>query len=730
MEKSNAQTGQFKYFNSKVFKRLFLSYVLLIICFVTVYSGWYLISYSKQYGRDAEEACEQRVLALSTAMDRQLFDAQSMCDAVNASENCSAFFQRVYVEKTAPDSMQLYRMINEMRRIRAYSTNMSVYSLVLCLQGTQQVYMPGAVIDFEGEPQMLQNGESTRISTISRTLGVTNHLQVLFNKEYLIYARDYTGSVNKTTAKGVIMVLFDKSHLQKMVENLLESGQGGTLYYRGEAVLHAGQETGRTFETGSLLNDRLSYRLTVDERFFHASFLNEKLIPVALILLLGFMFILVTYFISRHFYQPLGSIGKMLDAGHEPDNEIDDLMDGIRSLIGERNGYREKMVTISPYVRQGMVHTLITGGTENQRSALLTDNEFLELKRSCFAVAIVNVVHMVEQRYAPQRYADIQALIQQVCNELSTEKLTIVCCAKNLQNMFVIVNSDEQDDMEKLFYTLHQRIGEEIDDASYAITIGVSGVESDLENLQSACEKAQSALNQMLLGGRDSVYFDDSSSLNRKRSYYFPRDTYKTMVKALHEGNPQDVYALLDDIYQRNVVETELPVEEIYMLIDELHYTIRSALQEVYDRLTIHVELQRVREIMTIDEIFAYYKTVFDTAMAQLNAQEPAGEAENMEQSVCDYIEAHIYAPDLSLNAIADYFGVSTKVIGAICKKRYQMTFLQYVRERQIHRAVELLQNSSMTLEDIAQRCGFTNVLTFRRNFKAVMNMNPSDFRK
>ena len=35
-----------------------------------------------------------------------------------------------------------------------------------------------------------------------------------------------------------------------------------------------------------------------------------------------------------------------------------------------------------------------------------------------------------------------------------------------------------------------------------------------------------------------------------------------------------------------------------------------------------------------------------------------------------------------------------------------------------------------MTLEDIAQRCGFTNVLTFRRNFKAVMNMNPSDFRK
>ena len=142
------------------------------------------------------------------------------------------------------------------------------------------------------------------------------------------------------------------------------------------------------------------------------------------------------------------------------------------------------------------------------------------------------------------------------------------------------------------------------------------------------------------------------------------------------------------------------------------------------------MRLERLRDTMTIDEIFAYYKTVFDTALSNLGSRPGQGSPDETEQKICDYIEAHYCDSDLSLNSLAEHFGVSTKVIGTICKKHYDTTFLQYVRERQIHRAAELLQGTSLSLEEIAQQCGFINVLTFRRNFKAVMNMNPSDFRR
>ena len=132
---------------------------------------------------------------------------------------------------------------------------------------------------------------------------------------------------------------------------------------------------------------------------------------------------------------------------------------------------------------------------------------------------------------------------------------------------------------------------------------------------------------------------------------------------------------------------------------------------------------------MTIEEIFSYYKNVFDIAVQQLSADTDADNPDELEERVCNYIDSRYCDPDLSLNALADRFGVSTKVIGTICKKRYGKTFLQYVREKQIGRAAELLKTTEKTLEEISQQCGFINVLTFRRNFKAVIGVNPSDFR-
>ena len=68
-------------------------------------------------------------------------------------------------------------------------------------------------------------------------------------------------------------------------------------------------------------------------------------------------------------------------------------------------------------------------------------------------------------------------------------------------------------------------------------------------------------------------------------------------------------------------------------------------------------------------------------------------------------------------------------MIGLICRKRYGQTFLNYVRDQQIRRAAELLKETDLSLEEVSSRCGFTNILTFRRNFKAVMGVNPSEYR-
>ena len=43
--------------------------------------------------------------------------------------------------------------------------------------------------------------------------------------------------------------------------------------------------------------------------------------------------------------------------------------------------------------------------------------------------------------------------------------------------------------------------------------------------------------------------------------------------------------------------------------------------------------------------------------------------------------------------------------------------------------AINYIQNSNYTLDEIASMCGYTSQLTFRRNFKNVTGVNPSEYK-
>ncbi len=142
-------------FRSKVFIRLFLSYVVIISAFLLIYMAFYMYSYSTHYADTAAQEWQRKTVLWATQMDQQLLSAQSLCAAVNTSESCRDTLQTVYVERDTINTMQLYRMLNELKRIKGSSSNMNVYNLLLAFQGDTKAYSAGSVISFTGESGML-----------------------------------------------------------------------------------------------------------------------------------------------------------------------------------------------------------------------------------------------------------------------------------------------------------------------------------------------------------------------------------------------------------------------------------------------------------------------------------------------------------------------------------------------------------------------------------------------
>ena len=723
-----------KYLRSGLFKRLFFSYALIILTVFVIFIGWFVVSYHREAEELETRKWEQRAASFGVWMDQQLMQAEMLCSAVNASESARMALQTVYVEKQTMNSLQMYNLLGELNRIKGSVRSASVNNLILAFQGERKLFLPGAVYSLEGECQALHTSPFFGLDTAAGLLGVQGH-QILLNKEYLIYGEDYTGFGIQSSAKGQVLVLIEPDQIRTALRDRVDGEASLKLLRRGQTVLEIGEARDRVFSIPSEEDRTVVCEISLPGARRTSLLPVSAWIPLAVMIAAGLFFLVLIYRNSLRYYRPIESIHRLVDIPAEgkeeapeerKSDEFDAIVQGISSLIGERNGYRERMVTITPYARQGMLQAAMRGAGH---PGTLVEENFTELKRDYYMAGVVNVAILRESAATERGYRDRQELILSVCRDLSeAEGPQVVAVPENLQNTFVIAASDERDGFEAFFYRLYELIVEAAGDSDTVITIGAGHRENDLERLSSACGDAQAALGQMLTGGRGAVYFPEENR-DAAPAYSFPKDAQKQMIRLLKEKDLQGLNDLLDDIYQKNLVEADLPAAVVRQLADELYWTIRKALRNAYDLSTTHLRLEPIRDAATIEEIFEYYRQVFRVSLSEAGDSEEKDREKNLEDDLCEYLEAHLYDPELSLNSVADRFGVSTKMIGLICKKRYGQTFLNYVRDRQIHHAAEMLRETDLSLEEIAAQCGFANILTFRRNFRTVMGVNPSEYR-
>lgn len=112
-----------------------------------------------------------------------------------------------------------------------------------------------------------------------------------------------------------------------------------------------------------------------------------------------------------------------------------------------------------------------------------------------------------------------------------------------------------------------------------------------------------------------------------------------------------------------------------------------------------------------------------------------AREAVRMEHSavmvskVLDYVGYHYMEPIL-VEDLARMCHVSETHFRRIFTGYMEMTPLQYINTVRIQNACEYLRRTDWQVSDIANKCGFTTISTFNRNFKEIMGETPMEWRK
>jgi len=83
----------------------------------------------------------------------------------------------------------------------------------------------------------------------------------------------------------------------------------------------------------------------------------------------------------------------------------------------------------------------------------------------------------------------------------------------------------------------------------------------------------------------------------------------------------------------------------------------------------------------------------------------------------------------ISINKLASLFGMSQRNFTRRFRVATNMTPLQYLQSQRLLEAKELLQNSNLSISEIAYRVGYVDVSYFTKLFKQFVSLTPKQYR-
>ena len=100
----------------------------------------------------------------------------------------------------------------------------------------------------------------------------------------------------------------------------------------------------------------------------------------------------------------------------------------------------------------------------------------------------------------------------------------------------------------------------------------------------------------------------------------------------------------------------------------------------------------------------------------------------SMARDCINFINFHYMEP-LSLEVLAGRFAVNKNYLSSRFHQEVGMTVTAYINRTRVERSIAMLEKTSLTVQEVAERCGFSDGNYFTRIFRKLNGMTPNEYR-
>lgn len=250
---------------------------------------------------------------------------------------------------------------------------------------------------------------------------------------------------------------------------------------------------------------------------------------------------------------------------------------------------------------------------------------------------------------------------------------------------------------------------------------------TSIENIYNSYQMAESAFNY--------TFYDKGQRL-------FEVDDRIMMQKAIEPGvfndftnmytnMPFQLVDWFDNFIDRIALYKCYRKDQVILLVKSFIKVIIDDNTDVFDYMEEHKSEQEIDEYLDdVHNIFQIQRLLQDISKALSNCLEQKNKYSRIISSIMEYIAKNFWNPSLSVQEVADYVRMSPTYASILFKKEMNINLKQYISNVRLSKAKELLLHEYYTIDEIAEKCGYSNANYFAKVFRESMDMTPSNYRK
>ncbi|SEK58094.1 helix-turn-helix domain-containing protein [Paenibacillus sp. OK003] len=267
------------------------------------------------------------------------------------------------------------------------------------------------------------------------------------------------------------------------------------------------------------------------------------------------------------------------------------------------------------------------------------------------------------------------------------------------------------------------------------ISIGVGNAAIDYTQIPGSYRQALQALKyKMVLGGNQVILYSNVNQVKKVEAFdYF--QLVHSMAQSLRTAKPE--WRQQFDTLMQNIERDVLDRDNITSLAGYMVYTIEreiGMLAKEYQQLWTGTAQPSLHDALSSSDTFQQLRANLRLPLEHLAEQiQQLQEKQTHSERIFEirkYIELEYGNPELSLDFLANRFQLSPKSISKLFKETTGNKFVDYVIDVRIKQAQRLLEQTTLSVQEVAEKVGYSNVISFGRAFKKNVHASPGEYRK